>query len=154
MKVIFYYILKGILWLALSMTVSILSIFIGTQAFGWSEYPLGNGLSIFATIHKSTSYDVFLREEGRLDYIVPTTYSNAYDTVSGRRKESVQRIIRYPDHLAITVVNNLDGSKKYYILKKDFNPEKISAEGIFADHLYESMDNDIYTTNRDERNGF
>lgn len=154
MKIIFYYILKGILWLALSITVSILSIFIGMQAFGWSEHPLGKGLFIYATFSKSTSYDVFLTEESRLDYIVPTTYTNAYDSVSGRRKESVQRIIRYPDHLAITVVNNLDGSKKYYILNKDFESKNISAEDILATHLFESRDSNTYTIDRYERNGF
>lgn len=117
------------------------------EAFGWSEHPLGHGLFIYAMFSKSTYYDVFFPSGNhRLDYIVPTSYSNAYDSITGKRLESVQQVVRYPDHLAITVVNNINGHKRYFILDKNFNSKKIIDEQIIGRYLFESSDSALLTT--------
>ncbi len=95
MKKILLTFFKYLLWLAAAVTISIFSIPLGISAFGWAEHPLGHRLQIFAWFHNPIAFDVFFTprdSDTRLDHIVPTSYSNAYDTITGKRKESVQSI--------------------------------------------------------------
>ncbi len=140
-------VLKSILWLAMAVAISIASLIIASETFGWSEHPLGNRLYIYAMLKNTEAYDVFLTSgTTRLEQIVPTSYANAYDTIDGRRRESVERIIRYPDYLAITVVNSLDGSKKYFIVDKNYHPDDITDDQIIEKHLFETSDSVLFKT--------
>ena len=126
------------------------SIIIAIEAFGWAEHPLGKNLYIYATFSHPTAYDVFLSSKShRLDYVVPTKYSNAFDTITGKRLESVQEVIRFPDYLAITVVNVLDGNKKYFIVDKHLDPQKILNEQPIDNNLFETTDSILFKTRCD-----
>ena len=126
------------------------SFIIAIEAFGWAEHPLGKNLYIYATFSHPTAYDVFLSSKSYvLDYVVPTKYSNAFDTITGERLESVQEVIRFPDHLAITVVNAIDGNKKYFIVDKHLDTQKILNEHPIDNNLFETTDSILFKTRCD-----
>lgn len=143
-------IFKWILWLFISVSISMFSFIIAIEAFGWAEHPLGKNLYIYATFSHPTAYDVFLSSKSYvLDYVVPTKYSNAFDTITGKRIESVQKVVRYPDYLAITVVNNIDCNKKYFIVDKHLDPQKILNEQMIDNILLETTDSILFKTRCD-----
>ncbi len=152
MKKILLTFFKYLLWLAVALTISIFSFTLGISAFGWGEHPLGHRLHIYAWFHNPIAFDVFFTPSGshtHLVHIVPTSYSNAYDTITGKRKESVQRVIRYPDYLAITVVDNNNGNKKYFIIDKNFDPQKATGDLILEKNLFETSDSVIFKSKCD-----
>ncbi len=152
MKKILLTFFKFLLWLAIAVTISIFSITLDMTAFGWAEHPVGDRLQIYAWFHNPIAFDVFFTprdSDTRLDRIVPTSYSNAYDTITGNRKESVQRVIRYPDYLAITVVDNNNGNKKYFIIDKNFDPQKATDDLILEKNLFETSDSVIFKSKCD-----
>ncbi len=133
-------------WTVLAIGTIVIPMFVATLSRDSDDYPLGRKLFLNAFFHGSdTSYDVDLApslfsQENPIEHIVPLSYAEAYDSVSGKRRESVSQVVRYPGHLAVTTRNLLSGERRYYIVDKSYDPETTNHYQIKYNYLFATAD--------------
>lgn len=142
--------LKGVGWIVLAILSLLIPIFIAGLSRDSDEHPLGGKLFLNALFHyPQTTYEIDLSksnftQENPIDQIVPGTYTETYDTVSGKRRESVVRVVRYPGHLAVTTQNLLSGEHKYYIIDKSYDTATTTVHQIKDNHIFTTTDSTLF----------
>ena len=150
--------LKGVSWTVLAILSLLMPIFITVLSRNNDEHSLGRKLFLNALFrYPQTTYEIDLSksnftQENPIDQIVPGTYSEAYDTVSGKRRESVVRVVRYPGYLAVTTQNLLSGDHKYYIIDKSYDPETTTDNQIKDNYIFATNDSTLFLSRCRELN--
>lgn len=144
------FILKGVGWIGLAILSLLIPIFIAVLSRDSDEHPLGRKLFLNALFHyPQPTYEINLSksnftQENPIAQIVPGTYTETYDTVSGKRRESVVRVVRYPGYLAVTTQNLLSGEHKYYIIDKSYDTATTTVHQIKDNHIFTTTDSTLF----------